>query len=168
MEILVVIILIIGITFSIASLSAAPWVPMRQSDVQRVLVIIKSAKVTRKNFLELGSGDGRLLAAVAGLGWKATGYEISVLPLLISFTRRVFSKFAYTVKMKNFWTAPIKDAAVIFVFLIPRTLVRFKNKIEQEAAPGTIVINYVWPIPGWEPVAVLTAPGASKLYVYER
>lgn len=167
MGIVIIILLIIGITFSIGAVSAAPWVPMRVTDVQRVIAILQKIK-PGQNFVELGSGDGRLLAAVSALGYNGTGYEISVLPLIISWLRKLFSKSSYRVYVKNFWQADLSEANIIFTFLIPRVLEKYKTKAETETKPGTIFINYVWPIPGWEPILIDKISGHNTIYVYER
>ena len=88
----IVLLIIIGASYSIGAISGAPWVPMRKTDLARVVTILNSHNLKNKSFIELGSGDGRLLEAAAAIGWQATGYEISLLPLTLSFWRRIFSK----------------------------------------------------------------------------
>lgn len=168
MEMIIIILLIIGITFSIASLSAAPWVPMRQSDVTRVVSILQTRNLLPKNFVELGSGDGRLLQAVARAGGKAVGYEISVLPLCITGWRWLITQPKFSVKIKNFWAADFEKTDAIFVFLMPQSLVKFTEKIGPRLKTGTVVISYVWPIPGWESVEQQLSVGENKIFVYER
>lgn len=168
MGILIIILIVVGITFSIASRSAAPWVPMRKTDVTRVVNILQSRNFTNKNFIELGSGDGRLLQAVAQAGWQATGYEISLLPLALSFFRWLGSSPKFRVKVKNLWKADLKSTDAVFIFLMPHSLPRFKEKVETELKPGALVISYVWPVPGWNGAEIHMLPGQNKIYVYER
>lgn len=164
----ILLLIVIGVTYSIGSISGAPWVPMRKTDLVRVVKILNLYNSKTKNFIELGSGDGRLLEAAAATGWQTTGYEISLLPLFLSFWRRIFSKQKFSVKVKNFWTADLQGVDAIFAFLLPSTLPRFKEKMEKELIQQTLVISYVWPIPGWKPVIIDAPARQAKIFVYER
>ena len=161
--------IVILATFAYGGLSAAPWVPMRRGDVDRFLALaeIKSGE----KVYDLGCGDGRTICAAAKAGARAEGFEVSLLPYLLSqFRRLVLRKSGHdvTIHYKNFWHARIDDADVIYFFLMPKCYPRLKVKLEKELKPGARVIAYVWPIDGWEPVKIDTAPGKPNLYLYRR
>lgn len=167
MPIFIAILLLVGITFSLGSLSAAPWVPMRQADVERVIGLIKKYRQSSARLVELGSGDGRLLSTATKHGFLATGYEISLLPLLISFGRRLLARTNFQVKYQSLWSADVSRAEIIFVFLMPGIMPNLVNKFAKELAPKTLVVSYTWPIPTWAPLEVSDLPGRVKIFVYE-
>lgn len=163
---------IVAASFAYAALSAAPWVPMWQRDTGRVIRILESQMqqscVNKKCIYELGCGDGRLLSALSDVGFKGIGFEISLLPFAIAIIRKFFTRGEYKIKYKNFWSASLILADAVFFFLVPRVLPKLRNKLERELRSGSIVISYVWPIPGWTPTMVDEAPRAPKIFVYER
>ncbi len=139
------------VTFSIASFSAAPWVPVHTRDIGRILKL--AAIAPGEIFVELGSGDGRTLAAAAHAGARSIGFEISLLPYLISRVRFLFlsSKIRPRIFYKSFWSADLSQADVVYLFLMPKVGEKLVKKLRAELRPGARVITYVWPLTGWTP-----------------
>lgn len=162
-------VLLVGLlTFVYGSLRAAPWFPTRAFDVDRVL---KLANVKKgEKMYDLGCGDGRLVCAFAKRGVEAHGYEVSLFPLMLALFRRMFlnkdSKFA-KFSYRDFWKMELKDADLVYFFLMPKVYPRLKSKFEKELKKGALVIAYVWPIEGWTPLKVDEMVGRSKLYLYK-
>lgn len=165
--ILLLILLIFLFTFVYASMRAAPWVPMHGKDIERFLKLADFKPGAR--MYDLGCGDGRVVGAAAQAGAHTTGFEVSLLPYLIARGRCALSKNknAY-VRYKDFWRANLRDADIVYFFLMPKIYPKLKEKLERELKPGAKVIAYVWPIPGWTPVACDRAPGQPTLYLYTR
>ena len=165
LTIVLVVIFVVLLTFGIAGLSGAPWVPTRRRDVGRFL---KLAKVkSGDKVCDLGCGDGRILIETAAIGAKAIGYEISIIPLVLAhFNRwRSLRKDQIEIKSRDFWPADMSDVDVVFAFLVPATLNKLSRKMAKMKS-GTRVINAVWPVPGWEATEVDTAEGQASLYLY--
>ncbi|MGA1191527.1 MAG: class I SAM-dependent methyltransferase [Bdellovibrionota bacterium] len=147
-------------TFVAIFKGAAP-VPSRRSTVRSMMSLarIKAGEV----LYDLGSGDGRVLFAAQALGARTIGYEIN--PFLYWYTRlRIALKQTahVTVKRENFWDAPLRDANVVTVYLVPHLMERLKKKLQEETQPGTRVISAVYPFPDWEP---LEQDGSVFLYI---
>ena len=85
-----ILIFIVLATFAYGSKRGAPWIPTRKDDVERFLKLIKIEP--GQTVIDLGSGDGRLLFACAKKGAIAKGYEVAILPYLVSKWRQTFSK----------------------------------------------------------------------------
>jgi SAM-dependent methyltransferase len=152
--------------FGYGGLRAAPWVPTHTTDMQRFLA--RARLTPGQKFYDLGCGDGRILVAAAKHGAQAEGFEISLLPYLAARWRVFRSKIPAKIHFKDFWFSDLRNADIVYVFLTPPAYPRLKNKLEQELRPGTKVLCYVWPIEGWQPVAVDTSAGQPKLYLYTR
>lgn len=162
-----IIVFIVVATFAYSGLSAAPWVPTWNNDIKRFTKFLDSKEVER--VCDLGCGDGRLVVAAARLGIEAVGYEISVLPYIVAKIRKLLAgkNIAATIHFKNFWRSNLSEFDVVYVFLTEKVYAKLKTKLEQELRPGSKVVVYVWPIPGWEPIAIDETPGQPKLFVYE-
>ena len=157
---------IILVTYGLAGLSGAPWVPTWRRDVDRFL---KLANVQPgEKVYDLGCGDGRIVEAAAAAGATAVGYEISLLPLIMAKLRRWRSPYRsrMTILGRDFWPANMDDANAVFTFLVPATLPKLSLKM-RKFRPGTRLVNAVWPVPGWKAKAVSQANGQASLYLYE-
>ncbi len=159
--------MILLVTFAYGSLKGAPWVPTRSLDVDRFLKL-SDLKEGEKMY-DLGSGDGRLVCAVAEKGGNAVGYEVSLFPFIISKIRQIFNGRwkKSSIQYRDFWNADLSDADVIYFFLMPKIYSKLKSKLEKELKKGARVVAYVWPIEGWEPVGVDKMEGCSNLYLYK-
>ena len=159
------ILLIVTATFSYGSLSAAPWVPMFRKDVQRIVAVLHGLP-TGSVIYELGCGDARVSAALAQVGYRVTGFEISLLPFALAVVRRLRSIKKFSLQYRNFWSKNFEDANAIVLFLMPNALKKIREKCNQELHPGTYVVSYVWPIPGWTPKIIDKVPGSPDIFVY--
>lgn len=170
LEILFIIaVLLVPLTFAYSSWRAAPWVPTWGVDVKRFLSL---AQLQETDVVyDLGCGDGRMVCAAAAQGATAVGFDISVLPYLLAQLRRWrlgSARMRCHIQWRDFWHIDLSGATVIYFFLIPRIYPRLKSQLERQLRPGTKVITYVWPIEGWTPTTVSTAPNQPKMYLYIR
>lgn len=128
----------------------SPWSPWWRTNARRARLICKLAKITEKDIVyDLGSGDGTLLLIAAKeFGAKAVGVEIDPLRVWISKILILFAGQRKKVKIvrKNFFDAEIKDATVVFMYLIPKALARLKPKLLKELKPGTRIVTFVYKI----------------------
>jgi hypothetical protein len=152
------------VSFLYASLRAAPWVPMHAKDVDRIMALAKLKK--GEIFFDLGAGDGRSLEGAGKNGARAIGFEISLLPFLLSLIRKIFFNAKFKMLFKDFWQEDLSSADVVFFFLMPKIFPRLNEKLEKELKPGTRIISYVWPLPDWTPEVIDEAAGRPKLRLY--
>lgn len=143
---------LVGVVFVnfIADLMGAPFVP---TSGKLISLILKKAKLKKDQvFVELGSGDGRIVrGAVLLYGVKGTGIEFH--PLLYFYSKLVtkFKKIKYLqFKRENFFKSDLSNADIIFTFLLPKTLKKLRIKFENECKKGTLVISHGFRIESWE------------------
>jgi tRNA A58 N-methylase Trm61 len=162
-----VILMALLFTYAYGGLKAAPWVPMRKRDIERVFQV---APIEKGDCVyDLGCGDARVLvgALVRGVG-RAVGYEVSLIPYGIAWLRgRRYGK-KMVLRYRDFWKADVSEASVIFLFLSHRAHARLGKKFNKELKKGTRVVTYVWPIEGWGPVSVDKSEGKLPIYLYEK
>lgn len=129
------------------------YVPTRRKYVPRIISMLNIKK--GETFVDLGSGDGRLLVAIVEAGGVAHGYEHN--PLLVMQSRKRFKELGIEeralVYMENFWSADISKYDGVVVYGIPYIMTRLEEKLKKELKPGARVVSYSFPFPNWEPSA---------------
>lgn len=164
----VVVILVFAVLLSFAYSVARGigWLPTRSRDVERFLN--NAGIMPGDKFYDLGCGDGRLLLAAARRGATAIGYEVSLIPFVLAYLRKMFSPYGKQVHIvfKDFWFADLSDAKVVYFFLIPRIYPKLKKKLQAELKPGAKLIAYVWPFADWQPDKVDFVEKENKIYTY--
>lgn len=142
-------VVVVFISF-IADLMGAPFVP---TSGKLIGFILKKAKLKKGQvFVELGSGDGRIVrSAVVLYGVRGIGIEFH--PLLYLYSKLV-SKIQKIKKIEfrrgDFFKSDLREANVIFTFLLPKTLKKLRTKFENECKKGTLIISHGFRIEGWE------------------
>lgn len=166
LNIFLLLIIVILSTFAYGAIKGAPYVPTMKNDIASFL---KLANIKPEDkFVDIGCGDGRLLFASADQGAIATGYEISLIPYVLSKLKLLFLKEKDNVKIiyANFWKKNLHDADLVYFFLMPKFHDQLKEKFAKELRPGTKVIAYIWPVPGWEIITEEKTSHDHMLYLY--
>ncbi|CAE8592591.1 unnamed protein product, partial [Polarella glacialis] len=167
----------------------APYVPMKHPIVQvlfeRVLptwVASRSAQVASSvgpgplaglRLVDIGSGDGRIVAAAAKMGMTAVGYELN--PYMYWWSRlrtrgvSVSAPGVLQLRWENAWNADLRNVDVVTVYGRPGDglMERMAAKWEQELPPQSAVVSHYFDIPGWERLLVQDVNGL-KLYDLSR
>lgn len=147
---------------------AAPFVPTRQRDVERMLRL--SELQPGELVYDLGAGDGRyVVTAAKRYQARAVGFEISLLPYVIGRLRIWLAgqgKLAF-MRLQDFFHQDLSAANVIVCFLTPGAMARLSPKFKRELRPGTRIVSYAFPLKDW--TAVLKDkpnPGTMAVHVY--
>ncbi|MBI1353060.1 MAG: SAM-dependent methyltransferase [Acidobacteria bacterium] len=106
---------------------------------------------------DLGSGDGRIvLMAAREFGAHAVGYEID--ELLIAESRSAIKaadvEDRAEIRNEDLILADYSAPDVISTFLTPEGLAKVTPRLEQTLRPGTRLVAYKFPLPGWTPERV--------------
>lgn len=144
--------IVVGV-FGIARLRrGAVFVPMNREAIEEMISTLEVKQGERA--ADLGSGDGRVVIALAQAGAEAHGYEHS--PLLVWWSRRKIKKARLSAKAfirhANFWHEDFSRYTIITIFGISYAMERFERKLLKEAVPGTRIVSYLFPLPTWKPV----------------
>lgn len=134
----------------IAFVSGAPFVPSKKSASEAMIHLAKIKTGTR--VYDLGSGDGRLLFLSAKQGAQAVGFEINPYLVLLTRIKAFFGHYGGSVRVSwtNLWQAPISDADVVFVYLLPWRMQELAAKLTREVEPGTLIISNSFIFPNWK------------------
>jgi SAM-dependent methyltransferase len=144
--------------------SAAPWVPTRRKDMERILKLakIKPGEV----FYDLGCGDGRLVAEAARAGAAATGFDISLMSYLMALARLVAEGSSAKIVFKDFFRQDLRGADIVYLFLTPTAMPKVEKKLKAELKKGSRVISYTFSIPGLALSAVDKQSNRQTVYSY--
>ena len=140
----------------------APFVPTSR---KRLRIMLELAKPKPGElWIDLGSGDGRLIIAAARAGARAVGYEIH--PMLVALTKIKIWFYGLggraQVKLVNFWPVDLSKADIISLYLIPNKMARLQKKLSAGLKPGCRVVSNAFRFPDWTPSA---EKDRVKLYI---
>jgi SAM-dependent methyltransferase len=163
-----ILVFVVAGTAAWAGFRAAPYVPTRERDVERMLRI---ADVKPNELVyDLGAGDGRfILKAVQQYQARAVGYEISLLPYVAARFRLWQARLGDRAQMKfiDFYRTDLSAANVVVCFLTPGAMKKLGEKMKRELRPGTRVVSYAFAISGWTPVLKdKPDPGTFAVWLY--
>lgn len=165
LNILIIFLGLIFLSFAYAGLRAAPWVPTWGRDMERILHL---AAIERgQQTYELGCGDGRILQSFEQAGAKATGFELAFAMYIWSRIRIFMGKNNNAVVLfKDFWNVSLKNADIVYFYLMPHIYNKLETKLSQELKLGTKVIAYAFPLPTWKPTSIDKEEGQPTIYLY--
>jgi hypothetical protein len=102
---------------------------------------------------DLGSGDGRVVIALAQKGADAHGYEIN--PVLVIISRRNIRNAGLTggahIHWGSFWRKNLSSYELVTVFQVGFVMARLETKLNRELASGARVVSHYWRFPGMSP-----------------
>jgi hypothetical protein len=148
--------LLIGsaITLIWSWLTQTPFYP---SSVKKLDQLIKEGTVVlpkEGKFIDIGSGDGRIVAWASQLGYEAHGVEfnpyLSLLSRLRIFLTR-FKKNKTEIFNKNFKKHDYTDYSVAYIYIFSDHMNEIKEKLFREMKPGSVIISNTFKFKDIEP-----------------
>ena len=159
-----IIIVIILAFFGLITFIGAPYVPTHKRQITKVFT--EAYEITPDDMvIDLGSGDGVLLRAVARRGGRALGYELN--PILWGLSILLSGRFAnrISVKCRNFWTAKLPpETTLVYAFADGRSIGRIGRKLQAHAKRTGRPVRFMSYGFGLPNVTPDTEVGGMKLY----
>lgn len=149
--------------FLLPTIGGAIYIP---SKTEKVKKMIKLAKIKKgEKAVDIGSGDGRIVIALAEAGAQAHGYEIN--PILVwkshQNIRRAGLRGKAFIHWASFWNVNFAPYDVVTLFGISYIMKDLEKKLGAELRPGARVVCNAFNFPTWK---VQTKD--DEVYVYER
>jgi SAM-dependent methyltransferase len=120
-------------------------------------------------FLDVGCGDGRVLAALAAARPESRfdGIEHALIPWLFARLRLWNRKAQCNVARGDFWARSLDSYDVVYAFLSPAVMERLWKKAQCEMRPGTLLVS-AFEVPGVMPDRSLDVNDAmeTRLHVW--
>lgn len=154
--------ILVVLLFGFTVLFGAPYLPTLSRRTEDALDLLDLQK--GQTLLELGSGDGRLLAAAARRGIKSIGYELN--PLLVWYSRIRLWRYRNLAKvhLANYWQVTLPRADGIYVFLLQPYMEKLDKKLSQSNTTPVKLVSFAFTIPNKKPVQERSG---MRLYLYK-
>ncbi|MCB0510048.1 MAG: methyltransferase domain-containing protein [Bacteroidetes bacterium] len=157
-----IIIALILVSATLSTLFGAPYYPSNDLAVKRIL---KLAKLKEKDrIIEIGSGGGKIVIALAQRGYKVTGIEIN--PFLVIFSKIRIKRAGLSdkaeIKWGNLWQQSFKDYNILICYLFPVTMDKLYDKLKKELKPGSKIVSNSFKI---KKLKIQNSEG--KVYLYK-
>lgn len=150
--------LIYSVYSLLADFMGAPFVP---TSAKMINSILEKAKLKKGQvFIELGSGDGRVVRqAVQKYGVKGIGVELQ--PILVWYSRlrvklqglegiKFIQGNLFKVNLSRVYPEQSRRIDVIFLFLLPKTVEKLREKFITQCKKGTLIISHGFKIKGFD------------------
>ena len=152
MAILLMVLSVIFCCFSFVLLFGAPFLPTLRPQIVAALDLLDLRP--GQTMLELGCGDGRVLAAAAERGLSAVGYELNPLLAALAWLRtRRYGKRVRVV-CGDYWLASWPPAEGIFAFILPRYMSKLDKKVMRYKHNQLRIASFAFAIPNREAARV--------------
>ncbi|HVI60761.1 MAG TPA: methyltransferase domain-containing protein [Candidatus Saccharimonadales bacterium] len=157
---LAIVIGLLIVCFAGVLLFGAPYLPTLKPQVTAALQLADLRP--GQTLLELGCGDGRVLAAAARQGIHAVGYELNPLLATVAWLRTRRHRKRVKVIWGNFWQADWPPADAAFAFLLPRYMSKLDAKCGHYPHKPFRLVSFAFQIPGKQPAA-----SARGVFLYD-
>eukprot|EP01116_Phalansterium_solitarium_P013737 TRINITY_DN3113_c0_g1_i5.p1 TRINITY_DN3113_c0_g1~~TRINITY_DN3113_c0_g1_i5.p1 ORF type:complete len:333 (-),score=61.47 TRINITY_DN3113_c0_g1_i5:195-1193(-) len=134
-----------------------PYLPSGPTELDSAFRMLRLAHPDPQGsarFVDLGSGDGRVVIEAAKQGYNAIGYELN--PWLVWYSRRQAAAAGLQHRAQfttgDFWKANLSQADVVMVYALAQVMPQLKAKLDTELRPGTLVVSNTFEFPDWRPV----------------
>jgi SAM-dependent methyltransferase len=144
------------------------FVPTWEPIVYEMLTL---AEVNRDDVVyDLGSGDGRIVI-LAAQKYGARGVGIEIDPKLVAVSRQVAREAQVADRVTflegDLFTASIRDATVVTLFLSPTVNRKLAPKLKRELRPGTRIVSHQFDLADWPPdKTVRPVDDGTALYLW--
>lgn len=146
-----IILLVVFFPLLIAGLSGAPWVPVKRHVIERINKIANLKQ--GQQFIELGSGDGRVchFVALKNPKSKVVGVEIAW-PLYALSLFRCLVQNVKNLRLVygNCFNCDVSKADVVYMYFLPISMERrLKDKLVSQMKKGSKIISYLFEFKNW-------------------
>lgn len=149
--ILAVLLVILDVLVLWSLARGAPFIPTKRAGVEKVMKLARVRPGCRA--LDIGSGDGRLVIALARAGAEAHGCEIN--PCLVWWSHRKIRLAGLEgrafVHRADLWKYDCSGYDIVTLFGVTHIMKRLGAKLDRELKPGARVVSVAFRFPGWEP-----------------
>ncbi|XP_064643673.1 ATP synthase subunit C lysine N-methyltransferase-like [Lineus longissimus] len=143
-----------------------PYVPATTKQVENVMKMLKGRSGT---FIDLGSGDGRIVIEAAKMGFRATGVELN--PWLVWYSRISAWREGVNKQTKfvrrDLWKIDPSKYDNVVIFGVEQMMEPLEEKLKKELCADGHIVACRFPFKSWHPTNEINA-GIDTVWLYER
>ena len=126
---------------------------------------------TAATFVDLGCGDGRVLAAAMRDHSKLHGVGVEINPIIALLARWRLRNLPARIIRGDIMKTDLREATYLFTYLNHPMMAELEPKLEKELATGSRLVSCDFPLPNRKPTKTLKIGEAwqlgQTLYIYE-
>lgn len=119
--------------------------------------------------MDMGSGDGRIVFAAAQSNPTVRGIGVDIDAKLVKQSNAKAEELGVADRVRfmhqNAFDADLSQVDVIFMWFFPELMRLLRNKILDEARPGTRVVAALWGFGSWPPDATDKEPAEVNMWI---
>lgn len=161
---LIILVLVLSIFFVFPFLTGAPYEGTKKKALEKMIKFTNPKKGDK--IAELGSGDGRIVIALAKKCPKAEVHGFEINPFLVWISKRKIKKQGLKnakIYWKNFWNVNLGNYNKIALFQFKTIMNKLSKKFNKELKPKAKIISHYWKLPSWK-----LKKKSGRVFYYER
>ncbi len=115
------------------------------------------------SFVDLGSGDGRIVYRIRRHTGNSFGIESNLLLVLLCRTANAFRSNKGNFNWGSLYQTDLSNYNYIYCYLAPKMMAKLEQKLERELKPGTILVSKSFKLPNTTPIS----EAENHYYVYK-
>lgn len=139
--------------------------PFYPSSANKLIKLISSGEIKVPSeiiFIDIGSGDGRIVSAMSGVTKQAEGIEFNPFLTLLSKTKLLLKRKRNTkIYNKDFFKHDFSKYNVAYLYIFNHQIDMLQDKLFSEMAKGSLVITNTFKFSDREP-----SKQVGRFYVY--
>ena len=150
-------------------LGRIPWMATPQRHITTALQFLPPPPQSGRGvWIDLGSGDGRLVIAAAKKGYKAVGYELNWVLVAASYVNALRAGVLDRVSFRHtdFWSADLSNVDVVSCFGVQSIMSRLFEKVMTPHSGPQNVVLFRFSFDHPRAAAMLTH-SADELFIYD-
>lgn len=155
--------LFFALTFSHTLKERVPLYLTNKKTNEALIKIIEEKKV--QSFLDLGSGLGGVVRAIATLKINSIGVESAPLLWGISSLISILT-FKGKILRRNIWDTSLSEFELVYAFLSPAIMNKLYLKVKLEMKPGNLFVSNSFEVDGETPDEIWELSDARKTLLY--
>lgn len=140
----------ISILLSYSLLRGAPYAGVGKERLRTMMELLNLKR--GKLFVDVGSGDGRIVIEAANRGLTSYGIEIN--PLLVAISLWKIKKLKLknaTIVLKDLWKQDFSKYDYVSIWGTSHMMKLLEKKLQKELKPGAKVVSNHFKFPNWQP-----------------
>lgn len=133
-------------------IKGAPYVRTPKRRIEQIVQMLEIKSGDRA--VDLGSGSGEIILALARKGAVTYGCEINLFLVIITWLKiRIAGLQGKAfVQWKNMWKLDLQSYNVVVVYGFPTIMKDLEKKLQNELPAGARVVSHAFQFPNWKPV----------------